>query len=54
MQAKDWRFSFGAAGARARVPLDHALRSQVAFDTVAHSQDITIILRRNENTQVQR
>lgn len=48
MEAQYWWFALGAAGTRARVSLDHALRRQVALDAVANSEHIAVILHRDE------
>jgi len=43
METKDRGFAFGVAWARTRMALDHALRSEMCFDSVAHSENIAVV-----------
>ena len=44
MQTKNRGFAFGVAWAGTRVAFDHALRSEMRFDSVAHGEDVAIVL----------
>lgn len=43
MQTKNRGFAFGIAWAGTRVAFDHALRSEMRFDSVAHGEDVAIV-----------
>jgi hypothetical protein len=44
MQAKDRILAFNVARTCARIAFDHALRSEMRFDSIAQGSDIAIIL----------
>lgn len=43
MQTKDRGFPLSVARARARVAFDHALGSEMSFNSVAYSKDIAVV-----------
>lgn len=45
MKTKDRGFSLSTARTRARVAFDHALRSEMRFDSVTNCEDIAVVLQ---------